>query len=354
MTFDLPPLAPPFGLPLISVDGAEGVASPPPAAKTRNYLTSAGSQYATLDTPWEPSANFSIQFDFCVPAGAAKTFIGKEGSLKIDIEGSNIRVLFATSGSGWGVDIHSTSITPYVDKLNTAKFVFQDGDESFYINDVLVSSASATGTRSSSVIVEAIGASNSGGGYLFTGGVIANVILTDLDTSTVTAWDVGSGSTTTEESTPPGNPLTYINVAAGHWEEFTLTGNEWLSADYVGELYGNSGTAQDDTDFFKLGEGDYQIKNASGAWKSKNFSKTPTLGHRYKYSYNGYAHGGAGVHQVKIGTNVTSTPVDGVYSGYKVANGSNFQVRNSTASTGVDHWIKFKDFTIHRVLEIAA
>ncbi|MEJ1355729.1 MAG: hypothetical protein RPU39_13710 [Candidatus Sedimenticola sp. (ex Thyasira tokunagai)] len=51
MTFDLPPLAPPFGLPLVSVDGAEGVASPPapPAAQTRNLLTFGGSGY--IETP---------------------------------------------------------------------------------------------------------------------------------------------------------------------------------------------------------------------------------------------------------------------------------------------------------------
>ncbi|MEJ1412778.1 MAG: hypothetical protein RPU90_04265 [Candidatus Sedimenticola sp. (ex Thyasira tokunagai)] len=329
-----------------------------PSAQTRNYLTFGGNSYLYVtvvrsDTAWgvkakaawTSTADFSriIAWNHPTHDVYKSILLGarENGTLQLYVEG-----VAASPSSVLNLDDG---------KLHQFEMTYDGTDVEVFVDEgatpVLTYAAGATLETGSMVL--SVGARDDASGWKnFFTGVISDL---ELDNNgTVTKWDIDSGSTTTESPSIGTGDLTFVNVVAGDWEEFTLTGSEWLSADYVGELYGNSGTAQDDTDFFKLGEGDYQIKNASGAWKSKNFSKTPTLGRRYKYSYNGYAHGGTGVHQVKIGTNVTSTPVDGVYSGYKVADGSNFQVRNSTATSGVDHWIKFKDFTIYRALGVAA
>ncbi|MEJ1496335.1 MAG: hypothetical protein RPU13_07575 [Candidatus Sedimenticola sp. (ex Thyasira tokunagai)] len=152
------------------------------------------------------------------------------------------------------------------------------------------------------------------------------------------------------------NALTYVNVASEHWEEFTLSGNEWLSADYAGDMYGNGGTAVDDTDFFKLGEGDYQIKNVSGGVRYK-FLDIPALeGARFKWSINFYELGGIGKCAFRVGTvNLINalSPIEA--SGYTVrVGGNNGMVQNNISTVGAENWVKFKDVSLRRALEIAS
>ncbi|MES9901131.1 MAG: hypothetical protein ABW168_00445 [Sedimenticola sp.] len=328
----------PGGSALSDVFSATGAIA---SGQARNFLTFGGSNYGAFDQI-SCSGDFSVKVAFSTTITGIEYLLGQESSAANYIAISPTEVKIRVS---WG------ALTRSISGLNDGMLHELEIKRSGTVIDYLVDGVSiGTSNKSTALSLSAVG--RSGSNY-FTG-VIADV---ELDNNgTVTRWDIDSGDINTEPPLVGVGDLAFVNVAADDWEEFVLDGGEWLSADYVGELYGNSGDAIDDTDFFKLGEADYYIQNVSGGLRTKDADKDINEGHRYKWGVDFHEQGGAGALSLRIHSDVIRTTIPGQYSGYCVASPAwgGCNITNAAWQAGAGHYIKFRFCTVLRVLEIAS
>ncbi|MEJ1390140.1 MAG: cadherin-like domain-containing protein [Candidatus Sedimenticola sp. (ex Thyasira tokunagai)] len=333
-----------------------------PSAQTRKFLTFGGSQYAVADVTGLPaSIAFSTQFSSTSTVVDARilSFVNaSQNSSKIAIgadisDPSKLRIFYGSLAGGTGAAV---SLTGNLNdgQLHTVSGVITFGTSmEWEIDGIAQPTITGIGVPTTAEIdTLSVGAFFRGTGVLsFYTGVVANVtVLDNSDGSPVVGWDISSGSTTTESPSIGTGDLTLVNVAPGHWEEFTLSGSEWLSAEYVGD------PGFDDLGWWLLpnaqttisgGEVHYAAAPAGGVYRAD----VVAAGHRYKTSFDvtSYVTGNLFA-RLGVADGIARSAV-GSYTDYIVAGTANTVcgLRCASGST-----ISVDNYSVKRVLEIAA